>query len=292
MSGSQNNIIGRRLVRSYLSSIVSISMVLFVTGFFALVSVNARAVSNYFKENVRISVILKPEITQEPAKLFYDTLSRLPYVKVADFISKEEGTLQMREMLGDDFLNVFQSNPIPVSIDIRVDAVHFNKDSIGAISERIMAHHQVDEVVYKNSVVEAINENMDKIGGIMLLFIAVLLVVAIALINNTVRLNLYSKRFSIYTMRLVGAKISYIRKPFLLKSLLQGAVSGLLACGALYVSLQYMKEKFIHIFSALDNLLTLYVLVGTLLFGMFICFMCTLFVVRKISSMENDDLYV
>lgn len=292
MSISQRNIIGRRLVKSYLSSIVSISMVLLIAGFFALLVVNARSVSNYFKENVRISVILKSSIEQEPARLFYDSLSRLPYIKAADFISKEEGTRQMEEMLGSDFLEIFQSNPIPVSIDLRVDAAHFNKDSIEAISSRLETKPCVDEVVYKNSVVEAINENIEQLAWVMLAFVAVLLFLALVLINNTVRLNIYAKRFSIYTMRLVGARNSYIMKPFLWKAVLQGFVSGLIADSVLVLLLWYMERNYARIFNALSASLSAYVLAGVVLCGIFICVVCTYFVVGKMSSMENDDLYV
>lgn len=292
MSLSQRNIIGKRLVKSYLSSIVSISMVLLIAGFFALLVINARSVSNYFKENVRISVILKSNVEQEPARLFYDSLSRLSYVKAADFISKAEGTRQMEKMLGADFLKIFPSNPIPVSIDLRVDAAHFNKDSIEAISERLELKPCVDEVVYKNSVVEAINENIEKIAWVMLAFIAVLLFLALALINNTVRLNIYSKRFSIYTMRLVGARNSYIMKPFIGKAVMQGFVSGVIADSVLVLLLWYMERNYTRMFNALSASLSAYVLAGVVLCGVLICVACTYFIVGSMSSMDNDDLYV
>ena len=227
MGKREKNIIARRLVHSYLSSIISISLVLLLVGFFALLAVNARSVSDYFKENMRISLILSGTTGEKRALEIEKAIQGMAPVKATEYISKEQGTREMKELLGEDFLDVFQTNPIPISIEVQLKADYFSADSIELFRKQVAGIGEVDEILYENSVIETINTNIERIGFIVSVFILLLLFISFVLINNTVRLNVYSKRFSIYTMRLVGATKAFIRAPFLLRAVFQGLISGL-----------------------------------------------------------------
>lgn len=291
MSRKEKNIIARRLVHSYLSSIISISMVLLLVGIFALLAVNAQSVSTYFKENINISVILKSEVEQVEALKVNRQIEALDAVKSTEYISKEQGTREMKELLGQDFLNIFESNPIPVSIEVQLHASYFNPDSLSVFTAQMEKLSQVDEVIYQNSLVEAINSNIERIGIVLMIFIALLLFISFVLINNTVRLNVYSKRFSIYTMRLVGATRSFIRAPFLVRSVFQGLIAGLLAVLIIISILYFVREQFAQIFNVFEPQMLLAVMGGVVLLGVVICFICTFFVVNRLVSLDNDDLY-
>ena len=291
MGRKEKNIIARRLVHSYLSSIISIALVLLLTGIFGILAVNAGAVQNYFKENVKVSAILKETVGEKEALKLQERLCSHPAIKETHFISKEQGTREMQQMLGEDFLKAFDSNPIPVSIELNLNAGYFHPDSIKLVAAQLMENPQVDEIVYQESLLELLNDNMERIAYLFMVFIALLMFISFVLINNTVRLNVYSKRFSIYTMRLVGAKRSFIRAPFLVKSIFQGMLSGLLAALALLGLLYLVRSSFGQIFTIFNMELVAMVLVGVVVLGSLICLVCTFFVVNRLVSLNNDDLY-
>ncbi len=291
MGKKEKNIIARRLVRSYLLSIISISLVLLLVGIFGMIAINAGKVSAYFKENIKVSVILKENVTDDEACALQKQLDILPAVKNTKYISKEQGTKEMKEMLGKDFLNAFESNPIPISIELGLNARYFSADSLKILTGSLEELSQVDEVAYQESLVDILNKNMEKIGIVIMAFIVLLLFVSFILINNTVRLNVYSKRFSIYTMRLVGATKSFIRAPFLIKALFQGLLSGLLAASLLTALLYLIRSEFEQLFSLFDMETMAIVLGGTVLTGILICITCTFFVVNRLVTLSNDELY-
>ncbi len=291
MGKKEKNIIAKRLVHSYLSSIISISLVLLLIGIFGVLSINATSVQNYFKESVRISAILKEDVTDVQAKKLQHKLDLSPAVKSTSFISKEEGTRQMQKLLGEDFLSAFDSNPIPVSIEMSLKGEYFNPDSLKSFTASIMEEESIEEVVYQESLMQMLNNNMERIAYFFMIFVGLLMFVSFVLINNTVRLNVYSKRFSIYTMRLVGAKRSFIRAPFLVKALFQGMFSGLLAALALVGILYLVRNEFEQMFTIFNMELIAAVLVALVVLGALICLVCTFFVVNKLVSLNNDDLY-
>lgn len=291
MSKKEKNIIARRLVHSYLSSIISISLVLLLVGFFALLAANAKSVSNYFKENIAISIILKSHVEEKEALDLEKRLLSMAPVKSARYISKEQGTEEMKELLGANFLDIFESNPIPISFEVQLNATHFSPDSVALFTAEVEKMAQVDEVSYQSSLINAINENVERIGLIFLVFILLLLFISFVLINNTVRLNVYSKRFSIYTMRLVGATRSFIRAPFLLKAVFQGLISALLAVVMLLSMLLVVREQFAQLFAVFEPRMLAYVLSGIVILGILICVTSTFFVVNRLVSLKNDELY-
>ena len=291
MSKKEKNIIARRLVHSYLSSIISISLVLLLVGFFALMAVNAKSVSNYFKENIRISVILKSQVEEPEALEINAMLESMECVKGVDYISKEQGTEEMKGLLGENFLEIFEANPIPISLEVQLEGDYFSPDSVALFTARVEQLPQVDEVSYQSSLIETINDNVERIGLIFMIFIALLLFISFVLINNTVRLNVYSKRFSIYTMRLVGATRAFIRAPFLLRAVFQGLISALIAVLMLLGLLLLLREQFAQLFSVFQLQMLLYVLAGIVVLGIFICTLSTYFVVNRLVSLTNDELY-
>ena len=291
MGIKERNIIARRLLHSYLSSIISIALVLMLIGFFGILAANAGAVQNYFKENVRVSAILKENVEEQQAKKLQQKLEIHPAVKGSKFISKEQGTRELKQMLGEDFLEAFDSNPIPISIELYLKGEYFNPDSIRHVATSLLENRQIEEIAYQESLLELLNENFERIAYVFLIFAGLLMFISFVLINNTVRLNVYSKRFSIYTMRLVGAKRSFIRAPFLVKSIFQGLLSGLLAVLALLGLLYLVRNEFEQMFAIFNMQLVAYVLVAVVVLGAVICLVCTFFVVNRLVSLNNDDLY-
>lgn len=262
-----------------------------LVGIFGILAVNARAVSKYFKENIKITTVLKDNVSDNEGKRFCGEISRLPFVRAAEFISKEQGTEEMKTLLGEDFLSVFDSNPIPVSVDIRLNEAYFSPDSLTKVKAVLMETSKVDDVVYEDSLIKLVNGNMEKIGVVLVVFIVLLMFISFVLINNTVRLNVYTKRFSIYTMRLVGATKSFIRAPFVIKAIFQGLIAGLLATTALLAILFVVKNEFVQLFSMMDIRLLIAVMGGVIMLGIFICVICTYFVVNKMITLNNSDLY-
>lgn len=291
MRKKEKNIISRRLLNSYLLSIISISLVLLLVGVFGLIAVNARQVSNYFKENIIISVILKENVNENQGREFSKQLNTYKEVKKTNYISKEMGTIEMKKMLGEDFLNAFESNPIPISIELNLHSKYFIPDSVEVLKNKLSQIPIVEEVTYQASLIEILNKNIEKIGFVIFGFIIILLLISSLLINNTVRLNIYSKRFSIYTMRLVGATKGFIRAPFVWKSVLQGLLAGLIASFILMGGLFLIKDQLKNVFNVMSLESLLIVVGGTILLGVFICVICTFIVVTRMISLTNDELY-
>ncbi|MFA5326025.1 MAG: permease-like cell division protein FtsX [Bacteroidales bacterium] len=274
-----------------MSSIISISLVLMLVGIVGFFAVNAKQVSNYFKENMIVSVILKQNVTEENALKLLNKIDKNVFVKSAEYISKERGAKEMEALLGEDFLKVFESNPIPISIDLQLEGDYLSKDSLSVIENKLMKEKLVEEVVYQESLVEMLNANLKKIGIVLTIVIILLMFISFVLINNTVRLNVYSKRFTIHTMRLVGATRGFIRRPIIVQALLQGLISGILACIVLSVGLFFVKREFEQLFVIFDVSLIGAVLFGVVILGMIICVLSAFFVVNKLVYLSKDDLY-
>lgn len=291
MDKKENKIIRRRIFRSYVSSVISISLVLFIVGFFALLALNAGKVSDKIKRSMKISVILRNDIADTAALRFSSRVAAMKEVDTVEVISKEQGTKEMKEMLGEGFLDVFESNPIPTSIDVTLKADYFHADSIGVLKAALLEESEVDDVFYQTSVIDAINRNMRRIGVVLTVFIALLMFVSIVLINNTVRLNIFSQRFSIHTMKLVGATKGFIIGPFLKKAVYQGLLSGVIAMAALTGAIVFASRQVSEEFFLVDMAAAATVACALCLLGVAICAVCTYAVVNRMTSMSVDELY-
>lgn len=291
MNSRSKNIVQRRLVRSYITSVISISLVLVLIAAAGVFAANAGGVARWFKENMAVSVLLKQSATEQDGRSLAEELSRRPYVKESRFISKEEGAEEMKGLLGEDFLSVFETSPLPISIDLRLDGDFITRDSLERIKTALLANPRVEEVVYQESLVETLNANLGRIGLVLGVVIVLLLVISFALIGNTVRLNIYTRRFTIHTMSLVGARRSFIARPFLRQATVQGAVSGVIASAILYGLLRWLSRGSGLVQQLLDMRIVWAVLAGTVLSGIAICVVSTLLVVRRVAYISKDDLY-
>ena len=281
----------RRLANAYLSSVISISLVLLLVGVAAMLLVNAKSVSDYFKENMQVTVMMKQNVSDESAMTYQKDLDKKRFIKKTVYVSKEQGMREMADMLGEDFLDVFETSPIPVSIDVTLKAEYVSADSLEVVKNEIVKSSLVDEVVYQSSLVDALNANLSKISAILGIFISLLLFISFVLINNTVRLNVYARRFTIHTMKLVGATRSFIRAPFLIQAAFQGVFAAFLAIIALVVMMYFVRSEFEQLFEIfrLDLLLTVIGIV--LASGLAICLTSTWFVVNRLVSLKKDELY-
>jgi len=291
MKNREKRIILGRLIQSYLSSVISISLVLLLVGIIGILAVNAKSVSDYFKENIKLSVIFVEGIPAEKAQSVSRSLGLRAFVKKAEFISQEQGTKEMKGLLGEDFLEIFDVNPIPQSVDLYFKADYMLSDSLEIIKKELMADPAVKELVYQESLVNIINQNMQRLGMILAFFVSLLLFVSFVLINNTVRINVYSKRFTIHTMKLVGAKKSFIRKPFLIQGIYQGLISGIVATLLLSLLLYFVWKDLPQLFLILDPNLILIVLAAVIVSGVLICLISTFFVVNKLVSVTTDKIH-
>lgn len=291
MTAGENKLIRRRLVGAWLSTVISISLVLLLVGVAALLVVNARSVSDYFKENMQVSVLMKQEVDDDEAMEYVAELDAMPFIKSSKFVSREQGTKEMAELLGEDFLKVFETAPIPVSIEVTLKADYVSTDSLEVVKKEIRRSGIVDEVVYQQSLVEKLNTNLKKISVVLGVFIALLLFISFVLINNTVRLNVFSRRFTIHTMKLVGATKSFIRAPFMVQAVFQGFFSALLATLMLVGILFFVRSEFAQLFEVFRLDLLLVVIGVVILSGVVICTISTALVVGHLVSLSKEELY-
>ena len=291
MAKKENRMIRRRLVSSWISTVLTISLVLLLVGAAALLLVNARSVSDYFKENMQVSVILKQDVGEDDALAYQKKLDGLSCIRSTEFISREQGISEMAEMLGEGFLDVFESAPVPISIDVTLKADYVSPDSLNVVKAQIGTSPLVEEVVYQGSVVDALNANLKKISLVIGALILVLLFISFVLISNTVRLNVFSRRFTIHTMQLVGATRRFIRSPFVLRSAFQGLFAALLAIAMMVGGLFILRSEFSQLFEVfrLDLLLVVFGIV--IVTGVLICTVSTFIVVNRLVGYSRDDLY-
>ena len=281
----------RRLVTAWISTVISLSLVLLLVGVGTLLVINAREVGDYFKENLQVNVLLKEQVTEEEALRYESKIAAIPGVRATHYISREQGKEEMTRLLGKDFLTVFEQAPIPISIDVNLEAPYVQADSLQILKARLSESALVDEVVYQTSLVDALNENLRKISLALTIMVAVLLFISFVLIGNTVRLDLFNRRFSIHTTHLVGATRAYIRRPFVGRAALQGLFAALIAILLLVGGLFVLRDEFAQLFKifTLDSLL--YTMAVMMLVGLTVSTFSTFLVVNRLVGYNRDQLY-
>ncbi len=291
MSHPEDRLSRRRLQTSTATTIISISLVLFMLGLLGLIVLHAQKLSDYVKENIGFSVIIKEEIKETGILEFQKKLDLEPFVKSTEYITRERAAEELTKDLGEDFVDFLGYNPLLASIDIRMNADYANNDSLKVLEKKLLASPIVKEVFYHKSLVDLVNQNIRKISIVILAFTLVLLLISVALINNTIRLSVYSKRFIIKSMLLVGATQRFIRKPFILKSLMHGFLSALIAIVLLGLVLYFSRQALPELVDLqdIDMFLALFGIVTAL--GLFITGISTLFAVSKFLRISNDKLY-
>lgn len=281
----------RKIRSSFFSTIVSLSLVLFVLGLLGLVVLNAKKLSDYVKENIGLSVILNDSIKDADMMLMRKQLDASPFVKKATFVTKEQAAESLQKDLGEDFVKFLGYNPLLSSFDIKLKAEYANNDSLLAIEKRLLQNSSIKEVYYQKSLVNVINENVKKIGLVLLGFCVLLSVISIALINNTIRLYIYSKRFIIKTMQLVGATQSFISKPFIVRSVWNGFYSALITIALLMGLIYTAQNNFPELIELQDINLFIELFLMVMIAGIGITFISTYFAVKKFLKIQTDELY-
>lgn len=282
----------------YRSVVFSATLALFVMGLFGAVLIHANSLSKLIKENLELQVFLNKRVTENERTKVSKTLADKAYVYRSGsevgvtFISKEETAKQLIEETGEDFLDILDQNPFPDAYQVRLDpGVYASADSVEQIKVEIQKISGVDEVSYDKNLVDQINNNVLKISLVLLVFALILLLVVGILVNNTIKLALFSQRFLIRSMQLVGATRSFIQKPFLVRALLYGAIAGLLSSGLVAGLLEFGYHE-LEDFALLRDLQLLLILCTSMvIFGAVVTFYSTFRAVRKYLNMSLDELY-
>jgi cell division transport system permease protein len=291
MTNPEEKFTRRRYQSSVFTTIVSITLVLTMLGLLALTIVHAKKLSDYVKENIGFRVYLKEDAPVEDIIMLQKRLDASNFVKSSQYISPEEAARELTKDLGEDFVDFLGYNPLPPSIDLRVRAGYANVDSLEVIEGLLMKEVVVKEVFYQKSLVQMINKNIRRISFVLLGFSGLLLLIAMALINNTIRLSVYSKRFIIRTMKLVGATRRFIGRPFIIRGVMQGLYSAILAIILLSTILYFLMQQIPELVSLFDLYLYLAVFGMVITTGMFLAWVSTYFAVRKYIKMKEDELY-
>lgn len=281
----------RRIATSYITTIISITLVLFLLGFLGLIILHAKKLSNYVKENIGFSITMRDGVKDANILELKKRLDVAYYVKSTEYITREQAADKLQDELGEDFIGFLGYNPLLPSIELRLKAPFANSDSLAKIEQKLLAIPEVKEVFYQKSLVDSINQNLEQISIILLAFTGVLLFIAIVLINNTIRLMIYSKRFIIRSMLLVGATEAFIRKPILIRSLLHGFISATLAIGLLALLIFFAVDQMPELLELEDPLILIILIVFIFFLGATLSWASTWLAVRKYLRISTDLLY-
>lgn len=274
-----------------LITIVSISLVLFILGLLALLIIDAQKITRDVKENADVEVFLYEEAKDADVAKLQKMLDASDYVKSTAYISKDSAAKQLQSVDKEDFIGLLGYNPLPASINIHVKADYANADSLAVIEKTLSHFPQVKEVMYQKSLIKMMNENLKKITLIMLGFSILLLLVSLTLINNTIRLTVYSKRFLIKTMQLVGATQAFIRRPFMWKGVRDGLVASVVALLMIF-GVIHMAQSQLPDLTEMNDVNTYFILTGTvLILGIAISLFSTYFAMRRYLRLRSDDLH-
>ncbi|MGP8216097.1 MAG: cell division protein FtsX [Bacteroidia bacterium] len=282
-----------RLRSASLTTVVSISLVLFILGLLALLILDWQKITRSVKEQANVLLFIRSGVKEADIAKLEKTLDVSFYVKNTAYISKDSAARQLQSVNKDDFQSLLGYNPLPACINVHLKAEYLNSDSLKWIEKKFSSYSEVKEVIYQSSFIDSMNRNLKRISLIMAGFGLLLLLVALALINNTIRLTIYSKRFIIKTMQLVGATQGFIRRPFMLKSLLHGIYASLISICMIVAAIRVAESEMsgFDLFKLHD--MNTYLIVGGIIFflGIFISAFSTFFALRRYLRLRTDDLY-
>lgn len=280
-----------KLRGSYLTLVISVSLVLFLLGILGLVLINAKELSDYFRESLSFSVMLSDDAKEADIRMLQKDLDAKPYVKSTVYVSKDEAAVKMKDDLGEDFISFLGDNPLPPSIDVYLYAGYTSPDSVAKIEKYVMEYPFVKEIYYEESLLFLINENVRKVSLFLLVISGFLFLIAVTIINNTIRLAIYSKRFLIRTMELVGATRAFIRKPFLIRSIYHGLLAALIAMTLLMGLLYLIEKEFYMMFSFESTKLLAMLCAVLIILGIMINLVSTYLSVNRYLLISEDKLY-
>lgn len=281
----------RRLRSAYVSVVVSIALVLYLLGIFGVLVYKAQVIAREVKENFALTLLISNDAPSLEVKQYEKKLSMAPYVKSIEYISKDEAAAELQSTLEEDFVDFLGYNPLMDAIDIHLKAAYVDEVKIKELEQSMFKKPFVHEIVYDRDLVTQMNTNIKRIGFILIGGSLLLALISITLINNSIRLSIYSSRFIIKTMQLVGATKAFVRKPFINKSMLQGFWGSVLAFGLLLLTLYYANQYIEDLTVWEDYVLWALLFVALLLIGLLISTSCTFFALRKYLKIKPDQLY-
>ena len=283
-----------RVAGSYFMSMMSIALVLFLLGVFALLMMHAQKLSNHLKENIGFEVVMNSNVKETKILQLQKELDAMPAVKSTEYITKEEAIRRLSDDLGEDFLQWLgnEENPLLPSIDVRFNADWANNDSIQVIQTQLLKNTDIKEIYYQKSLVGVINQNVNRIGIALMAASLILLIIAITLIRNTIRLSVYSKRFLVRSMQLVGATPAYIRRPFIRSGVLQGFFGALIADALLALLIYGLDQRLPELALVQDYKIIIGIFVGIIGLGILLGGLSTRLALRKYLHADVDRLYV
>jgi len=281
----------RRLRSSYISVIISISLVLFLLGFLGLLVINTKKVSNYFKEKAAITLFLNNDVKSEGIKNLLASVENEAFTKSTQYISKEEAAEIYKKENGEDFMDFLGYNPLQNSIDIFVKADYVTPEKMVEIESKYSTNQFVSDVSYDKPLIGLLTKNVKRISFFILLFSGLASLIVVVLINSSIRLSVYAKRFTIKTMQMVGATKQYIRKPFIWRSVKLGIIGALVALAELSIVVYYLNHNFPE-FGFLNNPLELVILFSAVfIIGVTITYFSTFFATQRFLNLRTDELY-
>ncbi|TRX37747.1 cell division protein FtsX [Flavobacterium restrictum] len=291
MSSNFDKFQKRRLISSYFSVVLSVFLVLFLLGILGLFIINSKKLADDFKEKIAMTVFFKNEANDTIIKAFDTEMRTVKFAKSFVYVSKEKAAKEHTDIIGEDFLTFLGENPLQNSFDIHLKADYVERDSIAKIETRLRKNAMVSDIVYDKQLVNLVNDNIKKVSMWILIISGFLTVIAVLLINSSLRLSIHSNRFIIKTMQMVGATKSFIRKPFVTRSIKLGMIGAGLAILALIGVLIYLETSFPDLGIMEDKLLIGLVLLGVFGLGVLITWLSTYFATQRFLNLRTDDLY-
>ncbi|TDE01374.1 cell division protein FtsX [Flavobacterium sandaracinum] len=291
MSSSFDNFQKRRLISSYFSVVLSVFLVLFLLGILGLFIINSKKLANDFKENIAMTVFFKNEANDSIVKAFGTQIKVSPFVKSYKYVTKEAAAKEHTDIIGEDFMEFLGENPLQNSYDIHLKGDYVVKDSITKIEAGLRKNAMISDIVYDKQLVNLVNDNIKKVSMWILIISGFLAVIAVLLINSSLRLSIHSNRFIIKTMQMVGATKAFIRKPFVMRSIKLGMIGAFMAVLALIGVLIYVETSFPNLGILEDKAMIGLVLLGVLGIGVVITWLSTYFATQRFLNLRTDDLY-
>lgn len=291
MSSNFDKFQKRRLISSYFSVVLSVFLVLFLLGVLGLFIINSKNLADDFKEKIAMTVFFKNEANDSVVKAFNTELKRAPFALSYVYVSKEKAAKEHTDIIGEDFLTFLGENPLLNSYDIHLKADYVERDSILKIENRFRKNAMISDIVYDKQLVNLVNDNIRKVSMWILIISGFLTIIAVLLINSSLRLSIHSNRFIIKTMQMVGATKSFIRKPFVMRSVKLGMLGAGLAIIALIALLLYVETNFPGLGILEDKILIVLVLAAVFGLGVLITWVSTHFATQRFLNLRTDDLY-
>jgi cell division transport system permease protein len=291
MSSSFDKFQKRRLISSYFSVVLSVFLVLFLVGILGLFVLNSKKLSDDFKEQIAMTVFFKEEAHDTILKNFAAELKTAKYVKSSIFVSKEDAAKVHTEIIGEDFMTFLGANPLQNSFDIHLKADYIDSNNIRKIENKLRENPMISDIVYDKQLVNLVNDNIKKVSMWILIISGFLTLVAVLLINSSMRLSIHSNRFIIKTMQMVGATKAFIRKPFIWKSIKLGLIGSALAVISLFITLLYLDSSYPNLGILEEKFLIALVLLGVVAVGVVITWVSTYFATQRFLNLRTDDLY-